>query len=60
MSELEKIIVVKEKKKKATFSFDTEVLDEFNKLAKSEKYNKSNILNNLLKNFLIDLKKEKK
>jgi len=50
--DIDKIISIDKKKKKATYSFDEDLLIDFNLLAKKKKYNKSNILNNLLKEFL--------
>ena len=46
-----------EKKKKTTtkktsYSLDIEIVEAFDKLAKSKGYNKSRTVNNLIKNFL--------
>jgi len=38
--------------RKASYSLDKEVVDAFDKLAKSKGYNKSRTVNNLIKNFL--------
>jgi len=46
------IAVQKTKKtKKVSYSIQTEVLDEFNKIAKAKDYNKSQTINNLIKMF---------
>jgi len=39
-------------KVRTSFNVDYEVLNEFNKIAKSKNYNKSQIINNFLKKFL--------
>jgi len=44
--------IEKAKTKKANYTLDAEVLNEFNKLAKTKRYNKSKTINNLIKLFL--------
>jgi len=56
MSELN-IGVKKGLKKKIAISIDTDLLDEFNKISKREKYNKSQTISNLIKMFVESEKK---
>lgn len=56
MSELN-VAAIKGLKKKISVSLDADVLDEFNKLAKTNRYNKSQTINNLIKVFVENEKK---
>lgn len=51
------IIKPKVQRKKVTFAIDEDVLTEFSKLAKAKKYNKSLLVENLLKLFMAQEKK---
>ena len=51
MSDLD-IAVKKGEKKKISISIDIDVLEEFNKLAKANRYNKSQTITNLIKAFV--------
>lgn len=46
------VIKPKTKRKKATFAVDENVLEEFSKLANLKNYNKSMVVENLLKIFM--------
>ena len=52
-----KIGVKKGLKKKISISIDIAVLDDFNKIANANKYNKSQTINNLVKVFVENEKK---
>lgn len=43
---------IKTKSKRASFTFDENVLEEFNKISAEKGYNKSKILENFLKKFI--------
>ncbi|NOQ32523.1 MAG: CopG family transcriptional regulator [Helicobacteraceae bacterium] len=46
------ILSKKVNKKKVSYSLDAEIVETFTKIAKEKKYNKSQIIENLLKSFL--------
>ena len=56
MSELN-VAVKKGVKRKISVSIDVDVLDDFNKIAKANKYNKSQTITNLIKVFVKNQKK---
>ena len=57
MSNLNKVGVTKYNKKKMSITIDIDLLNEFNKIAKQKKYNKSQTISNLIKVFLENEKK---
>jgi len=57
MSNLDDIAVTKYNKKKMSFTIDVELFDEFNKIAKAKKYNKSQTISNLIRVFIENEKK---
>jgi len=50
--------VTKKLKQKISISIDSEIWDEFNKIAKAKKYNKSRTITNLINVFIENEKRE--
>ena len=46
------VAVAKNEKKKVTYTLDSDILSQFNQIAKTKKYNKSQTINNLIKLFI--------
>ena len=56
MSNLDNVAVTKFNKKKMSITIDVDLLDEFNRIAKINKYNKSQTISNLIRVFVTNEK----